>query len=76
MLDGPFNDLQLWQYSRIPEIVGEGRGFVVETEDQFEAALAAAEKHTESFCILDVHLDKGDMSPALQRLTSRSAKKV
>jgi TPP-dependent 2-oxoacid decarboxylase len=35
MLDGPFNDLQLWQYSRIPDlIVGNGRGFFVETEDQ------------------------------------------
>ncbi|MBV9176106.1 MAG: hypothetical protein JO297_03625 [Nitrososphaeraceae archaeon] len=36
LLDGPFNDLQPWQYRNIPEIVGGGRGFVVKTEDEFD----------------------------------------
>ncbi|GAB61975.1 MAG: alpha-keto acid decarboxylase family protein [Candidatus Jettenia sp.] len=76
MMDGPFNDLQLWQYSRIPEIIGGGRGFIVKTEEQLSEALEAAEKYKDGFCILDVHLDKYDMSPALQRLTSLSAKRA
>jgi len=76
MLDGPFNDIQLWKHSKIPEILGSGKGFVVETEDQLDDALSSAEKYLESFCILDVSLDPNDMSPALQRLTQGLAKKV
>lgn len=76
MLDGPFNDLQLWKYSQIPEIISGGRGFVVKTEDQLDDALIDAREYREGFSILDVHLDKRDMSPAMKRLTSRSTKKV
>jgi hypothetical protein len=42
MLDGPFNDIILpWNYYyRIPEIIGHGKGFVIETEDQLEEYLS------------------------------------
>lgn len=82
MLDGPFNDLQPWEYSRIPEVVcgsgkgKEGKGFVVRTEDQFDSALAEARDFREGFSILDVQLGPGDRSPALQRLTKRVAGQV
>lgn len=76
MLDGPFNDLQVWQYSRIPEVVGGGRGFVIETEEQLYEALLTAEKYTEGFCILDVQLDPNDRSLALQRMTEKLKKLV
>jgi indolepyruvate decarboxylase len=69
ILDGRFNDILTWQYSLIPEILGGGKGFIVETEEQFEDALLYAESNTECFCILDIHLDTNDKSPALQRLT-------
>jgi len=36
----------------------------------------AAEKYTDSFSILDVRLDPHDLSPALQRLAQRLAKKI
>ena len=36
MLDGPFNDMLPWNYYRIPEIIGHGKGFVIQTEDQLE----------------------------------------
>ena len=76
MLDGAFNDLHLWQYSRIPEILGTGRGFIVETEEHLEEALTVSRKHTESFCILDVRLGPHDYSPALQHLTSMLARRM
>lgn len=76
MLDGAFNDLHLWQYSRIPEILGTGRGFIVETEEHLEEALTVSWKHTESFCILDVRLGPHDYSPALQHLTSMLARRM
>ncbi len=76
MLDGKFNDLLNWQYSRIPEILGTGRGFEVHTEDELAAALLASKAHRESFCILDVHLEKHDMSAALNRLTQALGERV
>ncbi len=76
MQDGPYNDVHRWHYSRIPEVLGAGRGFVVETEEELEQALIAAEEDTDSFSILDVHLDPHDLSPALQRLARRLGKKV
>ena len=77
MLDGPFNDVLRWNYYRIPEIIGHGKGFVIETEDQFEESLSSAEKiYSQELCILDVRLDIHDGSPALQRLTESLGKKV
>jgi TPP-dependent 2-oxoacid decarboxylase len=74
--DGPYNDLLTWNYSRIPEVLGAGRGFAVETEEQFDQALNAARLHTDGFCLLDVRLDPLDRSPALERLAERLAKKL
>lgn len=76
MLDGPFNDLLMWKYSRLPDIFGAGKGFEIWTEDQLDTALRDARKHTEGFCILDVHLDKNDCSPALQRLSNSIKERV
>ena len=76
LLDGPFNDLQPWQYNTIPEVVGGGRGFLVDTEDEFDRALESATKNLDSFCILEVRLDPNDGSDALQRLTDVLGKRV
>jgi indolepyruvate decarboxylase len=76
MQDGPYNDLWPLKYHRLPEVLGAGRGFVVETERDLHAALVAAEQHTESFCLLEVRLHPMDRSPALQRLTERLAKHI
>jgi indolepyruvate decarboxylase len=76
LLDGPFNDLQRWQYKAIPEIVGGGKGFLINTEDEFDSALTAAFQHLEAFCLLDVRLDPNDGSDALQRLTDVLGKRV
>jgi indolepyruvate decarboxylase len=73
ILDGPFNDITSWDYHRLPDVLGSGRGFVVETVEQLDAALAAARAHTQSFYLLDVRLDPRDISPALRRLTERLA---
>ena len=74
--DGPFNDLQVWQYSRFPEIVGGGAGAVATTEDELDQALDAAQAYTGGFTIIEVQLDPHDSSPALQRLAEGLAKKI
>jgi indolepyruvate decarboxylase len=74
MLDGAFNNLQPWQYSNIPQVIGGGRGFYIETEDQFDKAISEALNFSNIFSILDVHLERNDRSPALDRLTKNIAK--
>src|SRR6266566_1122584 len=76
MQDGPYNDVWPWHYSRLPEILGKGRGWVVETEEQLNRALLEAGSWTESFCLLDVRLPPLDRSPALERLAARLAKRI
>jgi len=76
MQDGPYNDVWPWHYSRVPEILGAGRGFVVETEQELDRALLEAEHWKRGFCILDVQLAPLDRSPALDRLASRLAKNL
>jgi TPP-dependent 2-oxoacid decarboxylase len=71
--DGEFNNLVRWRYSRLHEVLGSGKGCVVETERDLDAALAEAEAYRESFYLLDVRLDRFDASDALQKLWSRSA---
>lgn len=69
--DGPYNDIAAWRYHRVPEVLGAGLSFVVETEDDLEGALNAAEHSARSYCLLEVMLDPQDRSPALQRLGRR-----
>jgi TPP-dependent 2-oxoacid decarboxylase len=76
MQDGPYNDVWPWEYHRLPELLGTGRGFLVETEQQLESALSEAQSWTQSFCLLDVRLASLDRSPALDRLASRMAKQI
>jgi TPP-dependent 2-oxoacid decarboxylase len=76
MQDGPYNDVWAWNYCKLPEVLGAGRAFRVTTERELDTALKEAAEHTSSFCLLDVHLDKLDRSPALDRLASRLAKRI
>lgn len=74
--DGAFNDLLPWHYHLIPKVLGNGLGFDIYTEDELEQALAQSQAHISSFCLLDVHLDSLDSSPALKRLANALSKKV
>jgi indolepyruvate decarboxylase len=76
ILDGMFNDIQLWKYNMIPQMLGGGRGYSVETEADLADALLESQKNTDSFSILDIHIDPYDKSPALQRLTESLRKKA
>jgi TPP-dependent 2-oxoacid decarboxylase len=75
MLDGPFNDVAVWNYSAIPDIIGTGRGFIIRTEEEFGKALAEAGTY-EGPDILEVVLDRHDSSTELPRLTRALVKNV
>jgi TPP-dependent 2-oxoacid decarboxylase len=74
--NGPYNDILPWEYSRIPEVLGRGRGFIARTDDELDRALRAAKADTAQASIIDVRLDPMDRSPALERLAERLSKKI
>lgn len=74
MLDGPFNDIQNWAHEKIPNVVGGGLGFKVETESELENAVAQALVANQP-TIINVVLGQRDHTPALQRMFSKLAKK-
>jgi indolepyruvate decarboxylase len=76
MQDGPYNDVWPLHFHRLPDLIGMGKAFDIRTERDLNEALAAATAHKESYCLLDVHLDPLDRSPALQRLAERLAKRL
>jgi indolepyruvate decarboxylase len=68
--DGPFNDIQDWDYHRLPEAFGGACGEDVHTEGDLEAALERAESHTGPGPLLvEVHLDAMDVSEAFMRMS-------
>lgn len=74
--EGPFNDIQNWNYHRLPDFLGGGKGFEVHTEGELEQALKSALANQDSFSLLNIHLGKMDVSPALVRLAERLSKKI
>jgi indolepyruvate decarboxylase len=74
--DGPFNDITLWDFHKVPDLLGSGRGFVVHTVRDLRQALKASLANRESFSIIDIHLDPYDISPALQRLGEKLGKRI
>jgi TPP-dependent 2-oxoacid decarboxylase len=74
ILDGGFNDIQPWDYGKLPELFGAGRSHVVNTVGDLEAALDEARVRDGQFFLIDLRLDKSDISPALIRLGERLKK--
>jgi TPP-dependent 2-oxoacid decarboxylase len=71
-----FNDIQPWEYHRLPELLGGGKGYDIRTEADFDAALTAAWADRSGPSILQVHIDPKDCSIALGRMAERMAKTV
>ena len=75
MLDGAFNDVADWRYSKVPEVLGTGLGFLIKTERDLGEALTEAKSY-DDLCILEVLLEKNDISVPLQRLCKNLATRV
>ena len=75
-IEGPFNDIENWDYTRVPELFGTGRAFAVRTEGEFDTAMNAALAETQHFVLIEAALGKSDMSPALIRLAEQVSKQL
>lgn len=74
--EGPYNDIHEWAYHLVPQILRKGWGCEVHTEGELEEALLTATSNRENFSLINVHLDKYDLSRALQRFGKRLSKQV
>ena len=71
-----YNEIHPWNYSRLPEVLGGGRGYEVRTEGEFAAALEAAWKEATQMSLIQVHIGKDDCSRTLARLAERLGQRV
>jgi indolepyruvate decarboxylase len=68
--DGPFNDIQDWQYHQLAVAFGGVSGEDVRTEGDLEAALQRAATHTgPGPLVIEVHLDPLDVPEAFIRMS-------
>ena len=68
----PFVSIPRLDYARLAEVWG-GRGFAIDTVQEFTQALHAA-RASDTFSIVDVRLAADDISPALHHLSVLFAK--
>jgi indolepyruvate decarboxylase len=71
-----FNDVQPWQYHRLPEVLGGGTGYEIRTEGEFDHALRSAWADSRGMSLLHVHIGRDDFSDALQRAARRLETRV
>ena len=76
ILDGPFNDVFEWNYSKVKDVLRSGKSYDVFNDRQFVMALKKAKENTQEFVLIVVNLKKTDGSAALVRLTESLSKKV
>jgi indolepyruvate decarboxylase len=68
ILDGPFNNILRWNYTKLPEMLGGGKGVKVTTKGELESALQAALTDEAQAYLIEVIIPRDDCSRPLKRL--------
>jgi indolepyruvate decarboxylase len=66
--EGPYNNIQPWNYHQLPEVFGGGWGRRVTTEDELDDGLARARASNDGPVLIEIMLGRFDTSEALKRL--------
>lgn len=66
--DNAYNDLQMWDYTLLPEAYGGKRGAIVRTEGDLESALRQADERPDDLVFAEIRLGRRDFSETLRRL--------
>lgn len=72
--DARYNTTVPWPFARLAELWG-GRGFLARTPAEFQSALESAAGESR-FTLIEVCLQKGDVSPILQRFVAAFKQRV
>jgi indolepyruvate decarboxylase len=75
LLDGDFNDLQPWDYHEVCKLIGGGEGVVVNTETELADAVKVALDSKVAY-VINVKIERTDVSSSLRRMTEVLAKRV
>ena len=67
ILDGKFNEIQGWDYTKVCEVIRGGQATVVETKGQLDGALTQA-LSSDELSLIEVRLPRDSCSPALRAL--------
>ena len=67
ILDGEFNNIHMWDYTKMCELLHYGQARKVKTKGEFDLALKEARDYNELFFI-EVIIPKNDSSPSLRRM--------
>ncbi len=73
ILDGKFNDIHPWDYTKVCEVIRAGQATVVHTKGQLDGALANAMSARE-LSIIEIRIPRDSFSPALRHLGDELAR--
>ncbi len=71
-----YNEINPWNYHKLPDVYGGGKGYLVATEGEFAEALEQAWSDDSCAQIIQAKLQEGDASSTLLRLAERLADRV
>ncbi len=74
--DWKYNEILPWNYYRLPDLYGAGKGYLVTNEGEFLAALDSAWHDRSQVHIIHAKLAEGDASKTLLRLAERLGDRV
>lgn len=67
ILDGSFNNILMWNYTKLVEVFGVGNAWKVETYGALETAITAA-LASDTLALIEVVIPREDCSPPLRRM--------
>lgn len=67
ILDGPFNEIQRWDYTKLTDLIRHGKSWKVDSCGALEDAIHAAIK-ADTLALIEVTIPREDCSPALRRM--------
>jgi indolepyruvate decarboxylase len=71
-----YNEIAVWNYSKLPDVYGGGAGYLVTNEAEFDAALNTAWADRTQLHLIHAKLAEGDASSTLLRLAHRLGQRV
>ncbi|MDE3060823.1 MAG: alpha-keto acid decarboxylase family protein, partial [Pseudomonadota bacterium] len=70
IIDGPFNDIRRWDYTKITEVLGYGQSVRVTTKGELEQALKSAAV-AKDMRVIEVIIPRDDCSRSLRRMAGK-----
>ncbi len=67
ILDGPFNNILMWNYTKLTELLGHGKSWKVTTNGELESAIQQALTE-DVLALIEVVVPRDDCSPSLRRM--------